>query len=118
MSTRMRPLTVDMAETKDRMSALELGSVTLVPGSRGSAAPAGTTHFVDGWEAVCGSGRVRFVFPGRGNDLGASCPECVQAVAVPRQRTATRASAATRTAGRAPARPIARPAASRARRAS
>jgi hypothetical protein len=114
MSTPARPLTVDMAEMQTAQSAFEVGSVTLVAGLRGTAAPAGTTHFVDGWEPVCGSDRVRFVFPGRGVELGATCPECVQAVAVPRPRTASKAS----TTARPTARPAARPSTQRARRAS
>ena len=100
-----------MAETNARMSTLEVGCLALVTESRGPAAPAGTTHFVQGWEPVCGSARVRFVFPGRGDQLGATCPECVQAVAVPKQRTASKPAPATR--------PSTRPAATtRARRAS
>jgi len=87
-------LTVGMPETNARMSAFEVGCLSLVAESRGTAVPAGTTHFVDGWDPLCGSERVRFVFPGRGPELGATCPECVQAVAVPRQRTSSKPSTA------------------------
>jgi hypothetical protein len=76
-----------MAETNTGICTLEVGCLTLVPESRGAAGPADTTHFVQGWEPVCGSQRVRFVFPGRGHELGATCPDCVHAVAVPRPRT-------------------------------
>ena len=95
-----KPLTVDMAETHEHVSAFEVGCLTLDAPTAGPAGPGGTTHFVAGWEPVCGSDRVRFIFPGRGEEIGANCPDCVQAVAVPRQRTPSK-SAATRTTTRA-----------------
>lgn len=104
MSTYTLPLTSGMSETTARTTAFEVGCLTLVAESPGSAGPGGTTHFVDGWEPVCGSERVRFVFPGRSDQLSANCPDCVQAVrvpvGVPRQRTASK-PAASRTASRA-----------------
>ena len=79
-----------MAATHARTSDFEVGSLTLVAVSRGSAGPGGTTHFVNGWEPLCGSDRVRFVFPGQGPELSANCPDCVQAVSIPQQRTAAK----------------------------
>jgi hypothetical protein len=62
------------------------------PGER--TAPAGVTHLVDGWQPLCGAGRVRFVFPGRSVDAVTEvCDDC-RAVAtpkVPRQRRAASA---------------------------
>ena len=75
-----------------------LGSTSIQPaGRQGGSAPAGSLHLVDGWDALCGSGRVRFVFPGRvaAED---TCPECVQATR-PRPRPAARP--ATRSRARA-----------------
>lgn len=95
----------DMAATNTRTHALEVGSAQLAASPQGRAVPAGTTHLVEGWEPICGGGRVRFVFPGRVVDLPATCPDCAQAVAptsvpvpVPRQRAATRPTARTRKA--------------------
>lgn len=93
----------DMAATNTRTHALEVGSALIAPSAQGPAGPAGTTHLVEGWESICGGGRVRFVFPGRVVDLATTCPDCVQAVApaqvpVPRQRAATRPTARTRKA--------------------
>ena len=102
-----------MAETNARMYALEVGCLSLLAEPAGSSGPAGVTHFVDGWEPLCGSERVRFIFPGRGDELGANCPDCVQAVAIPRQRTGSKAASksatsrpSTRTAGTTRARRV------------
>src|SRR4051812_43909471 len=82
-----------------------LGSTSIQPaGQHGACAPAGALHLVAGWDALCGSGRVRFVFPGRAAADG-TCPDCVQATR-PKPRTATRP--ATRTATRAATRGRAR----------
>jgi len=84
-----------------------LGSTSIQPDGRAfGSAPAGSLHLVDGWDALCGSGRVRFVFPGRvaAED---TCPECVQATR-PKPRSTTRPAA----------RPAARPATRSRARAS
>jgi hypothetical protein len=64
-----------------------LGSTSIRPaGAQGGGLPAGALHLVDGWDALCGGGRVRFVFPGRAVGDG-TCPECLQA-RVPKPRPA------------------------------
>jgi hypothetical protein len=53
--------------------------------------PDGIVHLVDAeWDAACGAGRVRYVFPSRADDPGVQwCAKCVTALTrprVPRQR--------------------------------
>jgi len=79
-----------MAATTTREPSLVLGADGVAPDRGGAVKPAGTVHVVDGWQPLCGVGRVRFVFPGRApeqiEDNG--CAECLAAVApVPGTRT-------------------------------
>ena len=77
---------------KPRAVVALVGSTSIQPvGTSGSGAPAGALHLVEGWDAICGEGRVRFVFPGR-TAAESTCPACVQAT-LPKPRPAARSRA-------------------------
>jgi hypothetical protein len=81
-----------MPAAKKSAADLTVGSTGVASARDGRSEPAGTSHLVDGWDSVCGAGRMRFVFPGRAADGGATCPDCVAAVVpAPRRRTTTAA---------------------------
>ena len=95
-----------MAAAQTFIDAFEVGCVSIVPGgARGSAAPSGPLHLVHGWEPLCGSERVRFVFPGRGVDAAEACPDCA-AAAMPQRTTTTRTPARTTTGARSRAKAV------------